>query len=158
MDRLDERSHFEAVGEIRYASRYFHLESRLFGKIDGLFKLTYVVAGSSSFAGFLTGSPKLAGIAALTTAVVTALDIVWSPGAKRLICSELSKRYTELERRSKNLSLGDLDEEIWRIRETDAPSIEALRLPAYNDSVEERGLGSYKQPLSCWQRLISLIA
>ncbi|WP_055000630.1 hypothetical protein [Pseudomonas cannabina] len=118
MDRFDERSHFEAVGDIRYSVRYFHLQSRLFGKVDGLFKLIYVIAGSSSFAGFLTGSQQLAGVAGLVTAAVTALDIVWSPGSKRLICSELAKRYTELDRKSKKLTLEELDEDIWRLRET----------------------------------------
>lgn len=158
MDRLDERSHFEAVGDIRYAARYFHLQARLFGKVDGLFRLTYVVAGSSSFAGFLTGSPKLAGIAALITAIVTAFDIVGSPGSKRLICSELSKRYTELDRKSKKLTLEDLDEEIWRLRETDAPAIEALRVPAYNDSVSERGLGSCRLTTTWWQEFVASLA
>lgn len=158
MDRLDDRSHFEAVGDIRYALRYFHLQSRLFGKIDGLFRLISVVAGSSSFAGFLAGSPRLAGIAALITAVVTALDIVWSPGNKRLICSELSKRYTELDRKSKKLDLEELDEELWRLRETDAPAIEALRVPAYNDSVSERGLASYKLTTTWWQNFVASLA
>jgi len=158
MDRLDERSHFEAVGDIRYASRYFHLQARLFGKVDGLFRLTYVVAGSSSFAGFLADSPRLAGTAALITAVVTALDVVCSPGSKRLICSELSKRYTELERKSKKLDLDELDEEIGRLRETEAPAIEALRVPAYNDSVSERGLGSYKLTTTWWQSFVALLA
>lgn len=158
MDRLDERAHFEAVGDIRYASRYFHLQGRLFGKVDGLFRLIYVVAGSSSFAGFLVGNPMLAGFAALSTAVVTALDIVWSPGSKRFICSELSKRYTELDRKSKKLTLDELDEELWRLRETDAPAIEALRVPAYNDSVSERGLGSYKLATTWWQNVVASIA
>ncbi|MGK9419246.1 hypothetical protein ACSSUR_24335 [Pseudomonas cedrina] len=158
MDRLDDRSHFEAVGDIRYALRYFHLQSRLFGKIDGLFRLISVVAGSSSFAGFLAGSPRLAGIAALITAVVTALDIVWSPGNKRLICSELSKRYTELDRKSKKLDLEELDEELWRLRETDAPAIEALRVPAYNDSVSERSLASYKLTTTWWQNFVASLA
>lgn len=158
MDRVDERSHFEAVGDIRYASRYFHLQARLFGKVDGIFRLTYVVAGSSAFAGFLTNSPSLAGTSALVTAVVTALDIVWSPGGKRLICSELSKRYTELDRKSKKLPLEELDEELWRLRETEAPAIESLRVPAYNDSVTERGLSSCKLKTNLWQDIVASLA
>lgn len=158
MDRTDERSHFEAIGDIRYASRYFQLQARLFGKIDGLFKLTSVVAGSSAFAGFLSGSPGLAGIAALVTAVITALDVVWAPGSKCLICSDLSKRYTELERRGRKLSLDDLDDEIWKLRETEAPAIEALRIPAYNQSVVERGLESKKLAITWWQNIVAFLA
>jgi hypothetical protein len=158
MDRADERSHFEAVGDICYSSRYFHLQARLFGKIDGLFKLISVVAGSSAFAGFLSGSPKLAGIAALVTAVITALDVVWSPGSKHFICTDLSKRYTALERRGRRLSLEDLDDEIWTLREIEAPAIEALRIPAYNDSVVERGLESQKLTTTWWQDFVAFLA
>lgn len=158
MDRTYERTHYEAVGDIRYAIRYFHLQRRFFGKVEGLFRLIYVVAGSSAFAGYLTSSAELAGLAALATAVVTALDIVWSPGSKRQICAELTKRYTELERKSRKLTLEQLDDEIGFIRETDAPAIEALRNPAYNDSVVERGLQSWKLELSYWQRLMAALA
>ena len=158
MDRVDGRTHFEAIGDICYGSRYYHLQARLFGKIDGLFKLITVVAGSSAFAGFLSGSPKLAGIAALVTAVITALDVVWAPGSKHFICSDLSKRYTAIERKGRKLSLEDLDDEIWTLREVEAPAIEALRIPAYNDSVVERGLESKKIPTSCWQDFVALLA
>lgn len=158
MDRADARGQFEAIGDICYASRYFHLQARLFGKIDGLFKLITVVAGSSAFAGFLSASPKLAGIAALVTAVITALDVVCSPGSKHLICSDLSKRYTALERRAKKLSLDQLDDKIWRLRQTDAPAIEALRNPAYNQSVAERGLDSHKITTTWWQDFVAWLA
>ena len=158
MDRADERSHFEAIGDICYASRYFHLQARLFGKVDGLFKLLTVVAGSSAFAGFLSSSPKLAGVAALVTAVITALDVVCSPGSKRYVCSDLYKRYTSLERRAKKMSLEELDARIWKLRQIEAPSIEALRIPAYNDSVVERGLTSQKLCTSWWQDLMAWLA
>lgn len=158
MDRSDERSHFEAVGDICYASRYFHLQARLFGKIDGLFKLVTVVAGSSAFAGFLSSSPKLAGVAALVTAVVTALDVVCAPGSKRYVCADLCKRYTALERRAKTLSLEEVDAKIWKLRQTEAPAIEALRIPAYNDSVVERGMGSKKLTTNWWQDLMAWLA
>jgi hypothetical protein len=158
MDRVDGRTYFEANGDLCYGSRYYHLQARLFGKIDALFKLISVVAGSSAFAGFLSGSPKLAGIAALITAVITALDVVWAPGGKHFICSDLAKRYTAVERKGRKLSLEDLDDEIWTLREVEAPSIEALRIPAYNDSVVERGLPSYQLPTTWWQRMMAALA
>lgn len=158
MDRADARSHFEAIGDICYASRYFHLQARLFGKVDGLFKLVTVVAGSSAFAGFLSSSPKLAGVAALVTAVITALDVVCSPGSKRYVCTDLSKRYTALERRARTMTLDELDAKIWKLRQTEAPAIESLRIPAYNDSVVERGMASQKLATTCWQDFMAWLA
>lgn len=159
MDRTDERTSYEAVGDIRYSIRYFHLQRRFFRKIEGLFRLVYVVAGSSAFAGYLSKDPKLAGIAALVTAIVTALDIVWSPGSKAQTCFEIVRRYTDLDRKSNKLTLEELDDEIHNIRNyTEAPAIEALRIPALNDSLLERGLPSEVHPATWWQKFVAALA
>nr|WP_019365245.1 hypothetical protein [Pseudomonas luteola] len=157
-DRLDERTHYEAVGDIRYAARYFALQCRLYGKIEGFFKLVSIVAGSSAFAGFVAQNSSLAGIAALVTATATALDIVLSPGNKKQTCAELVRRYTDLERLSKGLSLDELDERIYDLRQTDAPNIEALRVPAYNDSVVARGRASERLNMTRWQRFMAWVS
>lgn len=43
-------------------------------------------------------------------------------------------------------------------RSEDAPAIEALRIPAFNDSVNGRGLPSEMIPLSRWQRFVAWVS
>lgn len=157
-DRYDERTHYEAVGDIRYAHRYFSLQCRLFGKVDAGFKLVSIVSGSSAFAGFVAQNAALAGTAALVTATFTALDMVLQPGSKKQTCSELVKRYTSLERESRTLSLEALDERIYDLRSEEAPAIESLRVPAFNDSVVARGRPSEQLPMTRWQRFMAWLS
>jgi len=156
--RTDERTLYEAMGDIAYNCRYYLLQGRLFGKLAGAFQLVTFVSGSAAFAGFLGSNPKLAGMAALVTAAVTGLDFIISPARKAYTCNELHRRYRELERQAPKLSLKALDERLCELKTFEAPAIESLRVPAYNDACEERSRPEAKLPVGRWQRFVAAIA
>lgn len=156
--RYDERTFYEAMGDISYNCRYYLLQQRFFGKLAGTFRFISIVSGSAAFAGFVSVSPALAGGAGVVVAVVTALDIIINPGQKAYTCNEVMRRYRELERQARNLDLDALEDRLAELRAMEAPSIEALRVPAYNDSCKERGRTDQLLPASYWHRFVALIA
>lgn len=156
--RYDERTHYEAMGDISYNCRYFLLQQRFFGKLAGTFRFISIVSGSTAFAGFVSVSPELSGGAGVVVAVVTALDIIINPGQKAYACNEVMRRYRELERQAKKLDLDALEERLVELRAMEVPSIEALRVPAYNDSCTERGRTDELLPVKWWHRFAALLA
>lgn len=156
--RTDERTHYEAVGDIAYCCRYYLMQERLFGKLAGLFRLVTLVAGSAAFAGFIAKNNELAAFSALTTAIITALDIVIDPGSRKYTCNEAQRRYRELERQAPRLLLPELDERLVEMRSFSAPSIEALRKPAYNSACEERSRPDAKLKIGPWEWFVSKLA
>lgn len=156
--RVDERTHYEALGDISYNCRYYLMQGRLFGKLTGVFRLVSIVSGSAAFAGFISSDPKLAGSSALVTAVITGLDIIIDPAKKAYVCNEAQRRYREIERQAHKLSLKALDERLIEMRAFDAPCIEALRRPAYNCSCEERSRPENKIAVNLWERFVAALS
>lgn len=153
-----ERTHYEAVLDIRYAKRYLSRQERLFRRFSGLLSFLTLFTGTAAFGAAMSANPKLAGAAGFTIAALTIIDFVLAPGKKAWQCNELYRRYNELDRLSASLDLAALDDRIHTLRDYSAPSIEALRLPAYNDMLRENGRTEHIQPLTRWQRFISLWA
>lgn len=156
--RTDERTHYEAMGDISYNCRYYLMQGRLFAKLAGVFRFVSIVSGSAAFAGFISSEPKLAGIAALVVSAITALDIIVDPSRKAYVCNEAFRRYREIDRQAMKLNLEELDERLAEMRCFEAPSIEALRKPAYNNSCEERGRLDCKLEVSFWERFVATLA
>lgn len=156
--RLDERTHYEAMGDIAYNCRYYLMQQRFFAKLAGIFRFVSIISGSAAFAGVISSEPKLAGVAALVTSITTALDIIIDPAKKAYTCNEVYRRYREIDAGATKLSLKALEEKLAAMRTFEAPSIEALRRPAFNNSCEERGRPEHKLNVTLWEQLVAKLA
>lgn len=156
--RTDERTHYEAMGDVSYNCRYYLMQQRLFAKLAGLFRFVSILSGSAAFAGVISSEPKLAGIAALVTSITTALDLIIDPAKKAYTCNEVHRRYREIDRQASKLSLKALEDKLAELRGFEAPTIEALRKPAYNGSCEERGRPESKLKVTVWEKFMAKLA
>lgn len=156
--RTDPRTHYEAMGDLAYNCRYYLMQELFFSKLSGLLKMVTFLSGSSAFAGFLAADPKLAGIAGLVSAISTGLDFIINPAQKAYACNEVYRRYREIERGAAKLTLDKLDALLVEMKAFTAPSIEALRRPAYNDACVERSRADAKLKITPWEWFISQLA
>lgn len=156
--RTDERTPYEAMGDISYNCRYYLMQGRLFAKLAGVFRLVSIVSGSAAFAGVISSEPNLAGIAAMIVSAITALDIIIDPAKKAYACNEAYRRYREIDRQALKLSIDALEDRLAEMRAFEAPSIEALRKPAYNNSCEERGRPESKLEITSWEWFVAKLA
>ncbi|MGQ7247224.1 hypothetical protein ACUN9Y_07790 [Halomonas sp. V046] len=156
--RTDERSLYEAKGDVMYWIRYMALQQRFYQRMAGLFSFLSLFGGSAAFIGFLTSSPLVTGISGLVVSASTVLDFVVSPGKKSIQCFDSKKQFQKALRKSDAIGLDSLDGRVSKITMLDTPHIESLRRPAYNDSVIERGRGDFTLPLSRWEKLVKAIA
>ena len=156
--RTDPRTHYEAMGDIAYNCRYYLMQERFFSKLSGLLKMITFLSGSSAFAGFLSADLKLAGIAGLVSAISTGLDFIINPSKNAYVCNEVYRRYREIERSAAKLTLEKLDAQLVEMKAVNAPSIEALRRPAYNDACVERSRADVKLKITPWEWFIAKLA
>ncbi|MCK0743585.1 hypothetical protein [Chromohalobacter nigrandesensis] len=156
--RMDDRTFYEAKGDAMYSVRYMILQERLYKRLAGLFKFTSLFGGSAAFAGLITASPLVTGTSGLLITASTVLDFVISPEQKALQCKEARQKFQKLLRKADELDIAAFDRRAEKIAMLDTPNIESLRIPAYNDSMCERGRTDFVQPLSFRQRVIRAIA
>ncbi|MBW5802021.1 hypothetical protein [Halomonas elongata] len=156
--RTDERTLYEAKGDAMYSVRYMILQERLYARIAGTFKFASLFGGSAAFAGLITASPLVTGTSGLLITASTVLDFVISPERKALQCAEAKRKFQKLLRKADEMDLAAFDRRAGKISMINTPHIESLRLPAYNDSVRERGRADFVQPLTRQERFMKSIA
>ncbi|WP_027967300.1 hypothetical protein [Halomonas halocynthiae] len=156
--RTDERTLYEAQGDAKYSVRYMILQERFYKRLAGLFKFTSLFAGSAAFAGFIASTPLITGISGLLITASTVLDFVIYPERKARQCIDARREYQALLNEAESLDLTSFDSRALQIAMREAPNIESLRVPAYNDSVKERGRTDYIQPLTWRERFMKSIA
>lgn len=156
--RTDERTLYEAKGDAMYSVRYMILQERLYKRAAGLFKFASLFGGSAAFAGLITSNTLITGISGLMITASTVLDFVISPERKALQCAHAKRKYQKLLQEADTLDLASFDSRAVKIAMMETPNIEGLRLPAFNDSVRERGRGDFIQQLDRWERFMKRIA
>lgn len=156
--RTDDRTHYEASLDASYAACYMHLQERFYKKVKGLMVFMNLFASSAAGAAFYTKDPTLAAYVALAITVMTIADVIVSPSDRIAQSNELYRRYTELHRQSKKLTMEEIDERLGDLRAYTAPSIESLRVPAYNQVVHEISRHDYALPMTLMQRVMRVIA
>jgi len=144
--------------DIRYGARYGLRMRRLFSVIKNTITFLELLGGSAAFGAWLANRPALAGAMGLVLAVVAALNQTIQPAENRAMCSELHRRYTELDRLAPTLDVAALEDRLRDLRETDAPEIEALRTVAFNDNLRENGYDSGFADETRWGRFVAFFA
>jgi hypothetical protein len=154
-----ERTHYEAVLDIRWAIRYNLLLKRVYRRLKNVIAFAELFAGSAAFAGAFAHSPHwLSAAGGLTIAALAIFNHVISPAETAACADEMRRRYTALDRLAPSLPLEELDARIKDLRESDAPEIEPLRWIAQRDMLIENGRDDIVEPLTRWQRLVSVLA
>lgn len=153
-----ERTHHQATLDVRYAARYGLRMRRFFSTIKNTVAMIQLVGGSTAFAAWLANSPALSGWMGLLISLAVAVDQAVRPAEHQAQCAELHRRYTELDRLATTLDLPELEARMRELRESDAPEIEALRAPAFNDNLRENGYESGFMPETRWQRFVAFFA
>ncbi len=163
---MSERTHYEAVADIHYAIRLQELHERLFRRIGALLTLVAVVATSSAAAGFVAAlaqrmpdaAPMMILGAGAALSILGAVGIVGDPSGKAWQHSFQRKRYCALAAKASRLKLPQLDAELHTISADDPPDIEALRVPAFNDTQRTLGHEDAVRPLGALQWVLAQLA
>ncbi|MDR3414196.1 MAG: hypothetical protein P4L87_25090 [Formivibrio sp.] len=151
------RSHYEAVGDVRYHARLHYLHAAFYRRIRMVMATISLMSGTASFASVVGNYPLIASVAGVVIAVIAVLDAVSGLPDKVFSHQSLYKRFTELAGRAAKLEMDAIDAESAAIEADETGEIESLRLRAYNDSVLSAGRPDYVVPVSFLAKLLSLI-
>ena len=139
----------QLIGEIRYAIRLTQRTARLYRRIQTIGTFLTVVGGSAAlaaFAGNLLPWVLIAG--ASIFAVFGAASIAIRPADKAAMNESDVKRYQSLMSKAQTMDVAQLRTAIEEAHIGDAPEIEALRIIAYNDVMDEINRQDQHIPLS----------
>lgn len=156
--RLDERTHYEATLDVRFAIEWNALNARLFRRVDALLKGLSLLLGSAAFGAWMAAAPQWSGLAGLLVALVTILDVVLAPGKKACAHDEARRQFNALAVRAPGLPLADLDAALETLRvECTAGGVDALRAVAYNRNLAAASRADQLIPLGPLERLLAVL-
>lgn len=156
--RADGRTHYEAVLDIRYGMRFNDLCARWYAKADGLLAFVSLMGTSTAVLSVVSSSPATATAAGIVLTAVGTISLLLAPGRKAEQHLQARKAYAELDARSQQRTLEELDVEL-RILQGTAPSgLALLARPAYNANLMTAGRPEYQMPLRFAERAMLLLA
>ena len=145
--------------EARYAERLCQRTARLYRRVQTCGTFLSIVGGSGTLAAlFRDVPPWLPASGALLLAVAGAALIAVRPGDKAAANESDMKRYSALLASSQGMTEEEFRRALEVARQADAPEVEGLRNPSFNDVVQEIGATHAVVPLSKAERLISVLA
>lgn len=156
--RTDPRSHYEAVNDVKYGQRLMLITGRFNRRLDKMLTGTQLLLGTAAVGGLLATMPTLATIAGVLIAVLSLIQILCEPAIKAHICEQQRKRWVALLGVAPDLDLNELDKRIAAIREESVPEIELLRVPAYNQVMQEISRSEWRLPEKSWHRFMAAIS
>ena len=137
----------QLMGEIRYAIRLTQQTARLYRRIQTIGTFLTVVGGSAALAAF-AGNTWVLIAGASIFAVFGAASIAIRPADKAAMNESDVKRYQSLMSKAQTMDVAQLRTAIEEAHIGDAPEIEALRIIAYNDVMDEINRQDQHIPLS----------
>ncbi len=155
--KTHERTLYEARLDADYEVRLQELHQRLFGRLNTAATLITLLAGTTAFAGVLQQQPQWSAWAGVALAALALVSALGNLGARAEAHRAQRRRYLELLA-VQGLDLDAFDAELLRIGQDDPPTIEALRVPAFNANLQRHGRTDWLQPVSLWQRVVHALA
>lgn len=159
-DRLEERTHGEALLDLDYKALMCSRHERFFGRVHKSITLLSLVAGSAAFATLFKPNAAVVAIAGFTIAALTFADQVWKYSDLERRYRTMLDQFMSLRSRASALTLAQLDSEMDSIDKDSIPMIEALAAPTFNANLRRHGYSDEKWflPLNAWQRFWDAMA
>lgn len=152
-----DRTHYEAVLDVRYGRRLNYLHAKLYKNINTLFSFVNLLCGTAAFGAYTTNNTNIILDIGLVMAASSILSIIANPAIKAAEFSEKSRYYAKLNADAPALSLTELEQQLATLQGDTTPLIEAFRTIAYNDNLRENGREDALIPASLWQSFLNLI-
>lgn len=152
-----ERSHYEAVMDVRYFARLHFLHINFYRRINYIVSALSLVSGTAAYSSAINGSPALLTASGVLVALFSAIGVLCNFPEKIVQHRLLYRRYKELDATAKGMSLDSLDEKIKAISMDEDGVVKALELRAFNDNVISAGRTDYAEQLPLISRAVSLI-
>ena len=144
---------------LAYGRRYGLRMIRLYTHIITLSTFVELIGASAAIAALIGSNPQISAWAAAVLAMAAIVRRALRPEEQRARCIILNDRYARAITTERSLSDDALHQCVQELQCSDAPDIEALRNPVWNDVVQE--MGYFKTQLctlTLKERSISLIA
>lgn len=152
-----ERSHYEAVMDIRYYARLHFLHINFYRRVNYIISALSLISGTAAFASAIKNNPELLTATGVLVAIFSAIGVLWNFPEKIVQHRLLYRRYKELEAVAQGMELDALDEKIKEIGMDEDGVVKALELRAFNDNVMSAGRTDYAEPLPLMSKAVSLI-
>jgi hypothetical protein len=154
----DNRTHFEAVMDVRYGVCFNDLCERFYSRLDMAFGALSLTGGSAAAASVVNGSPTLAAAAGLVLAVVAVFERLVGAAKKAEQHAAARRAYGDINALAQAMGVEEIDARL-RVLQSSTPSgISSLGMPAYNANLRSAGHAQRVQPLSRIERLAALMA
>ena len=149
----------QLISEIRYATRLTQRTARLYRNIQTTATFITILGGSAALASFSGNLPSWVLVTGtLLFAVAGAALIAIRPADKAAMNEADIKRYQLLMSKTQAMDVTQLRTAIDEAHSADAPEIEALRIVAYNDVMDEINRQDQHIPLSTSASLLRAFA
>lgn len=125
--------------DLAYGRRYGLRMIRLYTHIITLSTFIELLGASTAVAALVGNSPQTSAWAAAMVALATIGRRALRPEEQRARCIILNDRYVRALATERALSDDALHQTVQELQSSDAPDIEALRNPVWNDVVQEMG-------------------
>ena len=139
MSITPQRTHGQAVAEVRFGVEYAALNERYWQRLDTAFGVVQVLAGALALAGLLGSVTWLMPLGSGAVAVVSALQITLTPVRRSIAFRDARYAFHALAKRAWGLPLADLDAELEDLRRTAPAGSTLLLRPAQNIVEQQHG-------------------
>jgi len=156
--RIDERTKYEAILDVRYGQCFNDLNARLYRRLDFLFGFVGLFGGSGALIAAI-GQYKTLGV--LTGAAVAAIAVI-----ERLVTAvekavrheDFKKEYAGLNAEADRLELSEIDQRLRKLQADGPSGFRTLGRPAYNLNVTANGRPDYVVALTRYERVFRFLA
>lgn len=153
-----ERTHAIAVMETRYAAHYGARNERFWGRLDTTLGLLGAFGGSAAFGAAIAGNANLGAVAGVVLAAASCVSLVTRPLERSIAFRDYRRKFGDLDARSPQLSLAELDKELKCLQHEAPNGLESLAALAWNDVVMSNGHPDRVKPLGAFVRLVAVMA
>ena len=154
----NDRTHFEAVFDIKYGIQFNDLNSRFYRRIDSAFSVINVLGGSAVFIGLFKQMPITSAAIGLFIAILSYIDREIKPIEKAIKCERQKKKFGKLFAKTDTMTLQDIDKELRLLQSHSPLTIDSLAMPAFIKTMNSNGFDSSYLKLNPLQKLYSWIA
>jgi len=152
-----ERTHYEALMDVRYGRTFSEMNERFFNRIDMLFGAVQLFMGSAAAASLFGASESSLKWAGALLAIVAVLERLIGPGRKAESFAHARAAWGDLDARGGALTLEHLDPEIRTLQSTLPSGIGLLAMPACNANLRSNGHEDRVLSLTWMERLASAV-
>lgn len=152
------RTAYEAANDVAYEIRLHERHVRFYSRVRAVLAFVALAGGASAFAQVFGRSPLLLTIGGIVVATAAFIEHIGDFASKVHEHRACRTRWLKLEARLPTISVAEIDAERPLLMIDEPINLESLRRPARNDVCRTRGYPDYCEPLSWFEKLMSLIS